>query len=74
VPHEERVRFFGDGDLSGPGGVADAEACFAGTCVDIVEIGTHALLVVNIESVVCGGDVSPLIYLDAKYGSFESRA
>ncbi len=74
VPHEERVRFFGEGDLGGQGGVAGAEACFAGTCVDVVDIGTHALLVVNIESVVSDGDVSPLIYLDAKYGGFEGRA
>ena len=73
LPHDERQRFFAESEDADQIGVLGADAGFAGYCVDVIDIGTHALLLVHIERVACREAIEPLVYLDAKYGGFEAR-
>jgi flavin reductase (DIM6/NTAB) family NADH-FMN oxidoreductase RutF len=71
VPHEEREGFFAPADGPDQLHIPGAKASFIGTCIQVIDVGTHALALVHITNVVATDEDEPLLYLGGAYGGFQ---
>ena len=74
VPHEEREGLFAPAETTDQLYIPGAKASFIGPCINVIDVGTHALALIQIANVVATEQNEPLLYLGGAYGAFLPEA